>query len=425
MKYKLILIKSLIVLSTISFAQSNKDKQIEFSSSFITADITTTDKNTYHGIIKLGNNDILWTNLFQAKQISNKNIKNVPDEILKTRKNYSKVSVKWIVGIPFRETVLKNYQPVFSCDYSVLKRIEKKDNHILATLQSFEILKLKDKTGDLGYDIYVYNGISAEPIKIKWNNIESIEFKNVLSSNFNEPGLPLYGEVNSNGTSATGIINWDQQEKHNNEYLNGKSKEGKIEVPFKDIMKISKNRDQAIVELKSGNKINVASGWNELFSDFSNDIGPENLGIIVTKESVGKIKFSWKYFTNVSFKELPTTELESIKSFTYPEKLKGEIITKKGETYSGILIYNLYKERNVEYIYGYDLEGLLYAIPFQNVKSISPKNENFTLVHLKNDQKILLGNAQDVSHSNDGILVYNSDKPTYISWNDIETIQLF
>jgi len=34
--------------------------------------------------------------------------KNGPEQILKTRTNYSEKSVKWIVGIPFRETTLKS-----------------------------------------------------------------------------------------------------------------------------------------------------------------------------------------------------------------------------------------------------------------------------------------------------------------------------
>jgi len=423
MKYKLILIKSLIVFNTISFAQSSGEKQIKFSSNFITANVITNDNNVYHGIVKLGNNDLLWTNLFQAKFISNKHIENVPEEILKTRKNYSERSVKWIVGIPFRDTTLKDFQPVFSCDYAALNSIEKKNNYLIVKLQNQEILKLKDRAGDLGYDVYVYNDLSTDPIKIKWCDIKKVEFKKELNANIKELGIPLYGKVKSKESSYTGIINWDQQEKHNNEFLNGKNREGRYKIPFKEVSKISKDGDKAVIEIKSGNKINVSSGWVELFTDFSNDIGSENQGIIVTVESVGKIKYSWKHFYETYFSELPADKSENLKTTIYPEKLIGEIITKNGKTYSGILVYNLFKERNIEYLYGYDIEGLLYAIPFQNIKSVTPKNDQFTLVQLKNDQKLLLGNSNDVNNSNDGLLIYNSDKPSYISWNDIETIQ--
>ncbi len=122
---------------------------------------------------------------------------------------------------------------------------------------------------------------------------------------------------------------------------------------------------------------------------------------------------------------MPLQESNALKSFEYPVKIQTKITYKNGEYLTGFMVYNLHKERNVEYLYGYDIEGLLHAIPFAKISSITPKNKHYSIVELKNRKSLLLGNTMDTSEFNDGMLVYSNELATYIAWKEIQKIEIY
>ena len=98
------------------------------------------------------------------------------------------------------------------------------------------------------------------------------------------------------------------------------------------------------------------------------------------------------------------------------------MVTGSGEKISGKIIFDLDEQFDFEVIQGkyHDLE---YLLPLREVVKITPKNYDNSYVELRNGQKLLLGDAQDVSDRNDGILVFkgNSD-PQYIPWDEVEEV---
>ena len=90
---------------------------------------------------------------------------------------------------------------------------------------------------------------------------------------------------------------------------------------------------------------------------------------------------------------------------------------------AGLLVFDIDELLDVETLEGKD-NGLEYTIPFRNIKSIKPKNEDFSVVELRNGETLLLGDGRDVSMSNDGVLVFIKGKkePQHIRWKRIEQI---
>ena len=102
--------------------------------------------------------------------------------------------------------------------------------------------------------------------------------------------------------------------------------------------------------------------------------------------------------------------------------------TIKGQTYDMNARYkemiSIDEYMNIEMLDGEDA-GLVYQIPFKNISLIRPKNYDYTLVELKNGMELLLGESQDVTGRNGGVLVLDGEKKErYITWNEVESIHL-
>ena len=61
-------------------------------------------------------------------------------------------------------------------------------------------------------------------------------------------------------------------------------------------------------------------------------------------------------------------------------------------------------------------------IPFKYIREIAPKNYDNCSVTLTNGEKYLLGDSQDVSDKNQGVLVKKGGEIRYFSFEDIEKI---
>ena len=113
----------------------------------------------------------------------------------------------------------------------------------------------------------------------------------------------------------------------------------------------------------------------------------------------------------------------SYEDFPISEGLSGTVVTVDGDEYQGLLVYDLDEAWEFEILDGRD-DNVEFDIPFMNVKSIVPKNYNYSLVTLKNGETLLIGDERDVTDSNDGVLIFTSKngEPTYVKWSKIDEI---
>jgi hypothetical protein len=100
-------------------------------------------------------------------------------------------------------------------------------------------------------------------------------------------------------------------------------------------------------------------------------------------------------------------------------ELNGSIRTAEGDQLRGKIIFDLDEAYTFELLQGKD-DDIEYIIPFKNIERIVPQNYDYSEVILKNGKRIMLGDSQDVSDRNYGVLVYSANsQPVYVPWKDV------
>jgi len=374
-----------------------------------------TFENNYKGYIRWGDEEVFCFDYFNATKLDNPNDKNY------LRFNIDqKQGTSWLEGIDWDiRSIWKDQRPTirheFNCEFG--------------DIQSFEIqgdkkvrLKLRNgvelNVGGSGYnDIGTIVSILDEDlgeVKLRWNKIKKITFSLPADNNGPTFGKPIYGKVNTHRKgSFTGFVQWDKDERVENDLLDGKSNDGEVSIAFGKIDKIVKKDEGSSVSLNSGRQFYLTG---------SNDVNKSNRGIVVYGEGVGEIIVPWKSFVSLEIDKNITPHLDT--SRNEPAKhLEGQVFLYDNSMVTGKIIYDLDEAWQFETLEGED-DHIRYRIPFKNIKSIRPKNYDYSLVTLKNNDAILLGKLRDVSDENDGLLVILSEKdePQYVAWDQISEI---
>ena len=121
--------------------------------------------------------------------------------------------------------------------------------------------------------------------------------------------------------------------------------------------------------------------------------------------------------------DAPNSANTNYSAFKNITKLSGTVTTVDGETFQGEITYDLDEEYSFEMLQGKD-DDVEYIIPMGQIKSIKPRNYDYSNIVLKNGTELMLGESRDVSENNDGVLVFigGEKDPKYILWEDIEKI---
>jgi len=148
-----------------------------------------------------------------------------------------------------------------------------------------------------GILVYIPNKFS---IKIDWRDFDEIEFmEQYKAKNYDDyrPADRLYGTLETySGEKFEGYIQWDSDESHTCDILDGEYNRMEIKIEFAAIKEIRYNsKNSARVTLKSGETM-VLRG--------SNDVTSDNNGIVVSEKDDGKNGkvFFWNEFEKVTFK---------------------------------------------------------------------------------------------------------------------------
>ena len=191
---------------------------------------------------------------------------------------------------------------------------------------------------------------------------------------------------------------------------------GEQKVPFEKIARIEKERHGCLVTFKSGKQI---------FLDDSNDVDDGNRGVQVYVPELGSVKIDWTHFKSVDF-EWVDQGGPAYNAFEEPVGLNAEVILYDEQVKKGFMVFDIDEMWEMEFLDGSD-QGILYQIPFRNVRRIIPKNREFSMVELLNGERLLIGDEQDVSCLNDGLLLYRdrTKEPIHIDWDNISEIIYF
>ena len=253
-------------------------------------------------------------------------------------------------------------------------------------------------------------------IRFDWDDILRVDFHEAPEAADIPYGSLLYGTVRTvRRKQYTGYIQWDMDERNGDDILDGETRYGDQKIPFEKIASIEKiNNGKAVdVTFDSGRTITM---------DGSNDCEDGNRGIGIYAPELGSVEVEWDNFEQVTFETAP---LEGIhySDFTVAQGLQAEISTFDDDLYSGYIAYDMDELWDFELLDGDD-DAVKLQIPFRNILSIQPKNRLYSIVNLRDGQSLLLGERQDVSSKNEGIIIRTGDDgEIHVQWDLIDLIK--
>ncbi|HMJ69430.1 MAG TPA: hypothetical protein VK508_11060 [Cyclobacteriaceae bacterium] len=365
-----------------------------------------TNRNTYTGPIRWGKEEVLWTDLFNAAKTDKSFDKLVPKE--KSAESWG--DYNWSFGSIWED----NTQHQFTSQFGNFKEmVILNDEDVLIRLKNGGEIKVEDDGNDIGEKIQVMDP-ELGVISIDWDNIDRVEFLPTPTKLNQVFGMPLYGTVEGvRKEKYTGFIVWDNDERLTTDKLDGDSEDGDVSIPFSEIISIERRGGGSYVITKSGRELRLTG---------SNDVDDDNRGIFVVSPEVGVIKFSWESFRKLTL-AAPKNTGPSFNDFSMPRIMTGTISRLDGKDVTGQIVFDIDETMDFEIIEGVE-NDIEYFVPLKNIKSITPKNYDYSQVDLVSGQSLLLGEGRDVSARNAGLLVFEKGKkdPVYISWRKVNQI---
>ncbi len=402
-----------MLMTAILIAHPWEEAKAQDDSGFIYGTVTTHSGRRYIGQIRWGKEEAFWNDLLNSNKIANRYTKFLPKDKKDKDDDGSWLNIDWQF-LSIWDDKNSGSGHLFAMRFGDISSLEiKSGSTLLVGMKNGAKLKVQGGSNDIGTTLLVYDQEIGK-LRIKWSQIERVDFSPSPKRLRNKLGEPLFGVVETlrNG-KFEGYIQWDHDERISTDILDCDSKEGDLEIPFGNIKGIESRSNGCILTLKSN---------REMYVDGSNDVDRGNRGIIVTTVGVGKIDIPWKEFKKVTFK--PTNSSgPDYESYPRPKALRGKVKVIDGNTVSGLIVFDLDEAWDAELLDG-KIDNISYRVPFRNIKTIIPRNYNYSNVLLKNGEDLLLGDAQDVSENNGGLLVYSSrdEKPTYVRWKKIDEI---
>ena len=379
------------------------------SDEFIYGKVITESGETYKGFMRWGKEELAWHDVFNSVKADNKYSTNTRED-----KSFWK-DFSWNISSLW-EDKYSQVAHTFACFFGDIHGIyPDSGDRLQLELKNGTLLKLDGGSNDVGTTIQMHD-YELGLIKLDWNKIESIEFEQAPYFTKAPYGDLLYGVVNTYRKGQfEGYIKWDLDERVSTDVLDGYSDNGEQEIQFANIEAISKHKEGALVTLKSG---------REFFLRGTNDVNRGNRGIAIYSNGIGRIELGWEEFKDVQFKEA-YQKGPSYRDFSEPVGIKARVSTYDDDKLDGLIVFDVDERWELEFMDGDD-DKLKYQIPFRHIKTIHPKNKSYSLVELKNGDSLLLGEKQDVSYKNDGILLFKKSQkdPLHIPWSKIVEIRI-
>lgn len=380
---------------------------------FLYGRIITTAQESYEGSIRWGNEEVFWTDVFN----STKTVEHPPtyegeepekeeDLIISDggHQRFFELFLNWPSGAI----------RLFECQFGDIQSLKiTGSSRVDLELKNGHIFRLKGGSNDIGTSIRIAD-VRRGQNEIPWHQIREVHFIDPRGKKPFAFGDPLTGVVETIHGEFTGLVEWDQDERLDTDILNGTAGTESVKIPFSEIRAITKVPDGSTVELVDG-EVLLLTG--------SNDVNSENRGIVVAVEDIGRIEIPWEAFVRVTFDHHSEYNGPAYSDFPPARYLKGTVYDKTGEIFSGRLIFDQDESLDIEFLQG--KAGLIeYHIPFRNVLSVKPLDDNSSSVVLESGYRLTLSDMQDVSSSNDGIYILEDAASIYfIGWEEIDEIR--
>ncbi len=385
-----------------AFAKDNNE-------GFLYGRVVTESGSEYTGFLRWGTQEAFWDDLFHSGKEDLPFLDDLDDDQIRDlRKSKRRGFSLWK-----RWDVSYDISRMFISRFGDIKKIEPmgegEADVFMRTGSRYEVSGVAD---DVTSKIHV-NDATMGDIELHWDRIELIEFMPAPGSA--DPGVwRLHGTVDTDEGEFEGYIQWDKQECINTDKLDGDTDDGDVSIEMGRIRSIESNgRRSSTVTLKDGRSIKLSG---------SNDVNSENRGIMVEDSRYGRVTIGWRAFEKITFSE-PDGSGDGYDE--YPERgpLNGTVTDDRGKTYKGRIVIDLDEAEGWEILNG-DVGHVDFDIPLFMVRMLEPRGHDECRVTLRNGEKLILEDGQDVSDQNAGVLVFTGGgDPKYIEWDEVEKIE--
>ncbi|MGV3507724.1 MAG: hypothetical protein ACO1N7_00440 [Sphingobacteriaceae bacterium] len=405
-----ILIRSYICLfisTLLSFSALAQNEGI------IYGEIVLKDKSSFVGPIRWSGGQLLWSDILLVSKTNSYILKYLNKTQLNRLNDKSgNQSLDWQFMNLWKDKMPERKDELL-CRFGDIASI-----HITGTAQAQIYLKSGSKirvetneneSRHLGKDITIYD---EKLRKIKWEQISRINFRGTPEDFKPFKGL-LYGTVSTSAGVLTGFIQWDKMKFLSNQKLKGKigNSTETSEYKFATIHAIEKRDKGALIKFHSDEKV---------FLKNSRDVNSSNRGMVVMNPVWGRAIVEWEAFHSVRLLDVPKDL--GYEAYPKPKKIYSTVSTTDGKMYKGNCTFDLDEEWNMELLEG-SSNNVHFQIPFSQVSKLAPVGDNESRVVLKNDKVLNLGNHNDVTNKNWGLIVWLiNSKYQYIPWNKVNEI---
>ncbi len=408
MKTKFLAALVILLLSGIMMPEA----QAQGDEGFIYGKVYTIGGEVYEGQIRWGKEEAFWFDFFNATKPRNKYLGYLSREEMDDLERYKKHwAERWAERV--FDSNNSRFGHTFVCQFGDIKSLTVRGrNRVTLELRNGKEYKLDDGSNDVGARIRVLDSELGE-ISIKWDRLDKVEFMDTPKKLDQRMGEPIYGTVYTRDGEITGYIQWDHDERLSTDKLDGETRDDDMSIPFGSIRSIEKSGRGVELVTKRGREMYL---WG------SNDVDKDNRGIIVNTPGMGRVDIPWKEFDKVEFLD-ETKDMPRYKDYGKPKSLAGTVTMINGDSFTGKIVFDLDEAYDFEILNG-ENDDIEYFIPFRAVKLIKPKNYYFSQVNLIDGEQLLIGDSQDLSDKNYGIIVFESeDEYKYIPWEKVEEIK--
>jgi hypothetical protein len=379
--------------------------------------ITTTDGDTYEGIIRWDKNEASWVDILDGTRERESSADDA-DTPRKKHRDRTRIEILGLKIGDDGDDVEFSSSSQAGIRIGHIKSIRPDgDDAADIILKSGRKVHMEADGSDLGSgirEIIVEDKHEGET-ELAWEDIELVEFLPAKVDAESMLGDRLYGTVTTRrGDQYTGFVAWDADEAFGTDVLDGETKDRTRKIRFDKIASIERySSDGASITLKNGEQL-VLRG--------TNDVNDGNRGIVVCDPAFGQVVVDWDQFEKLDF-QTPTKQV-GYDQFDGGRPLHGTVQTEEGDKYTGTIKWDDDESNTWEMING-EFRDVRFEIEFGLIKSIEKQSSSTSLVTVSDGRTFRLRGSNDVDESNRGIYIQMpNNKTVRVDWEDFTRLDL-
>ena len=371
---------------------------------FLYGTVETENDHTYKGLLRWGNEEGFWDDLFNSTK------EDLP--YLKDHGRDERSRIK-VLGVTVGYRYDYSSSRMFIVRFGDIDELRPgRGDRVDVVMKNGEVYEVDGGSNDIGGKVTVFDDSLGE-VTLNWEKIEKVTFE-AAPAGITPPAYRLHGKLETEDGTFEGFIQWDSQECMSTDRLDGDTDDADLSIEMGKIESIEKRSSRSSsVKLKDGRQI-VLRG--------SNDVDSSIRGIFVEDERFGRVKVSWDAFESLEFTDVRKSG-RGYADYKPATHLRGKVTDYDEKTYSGPMVFDLDETESWELLNG-SLDGVEYFIPFDMIQSIRPGRHDTSELTLRNGIELELEDGQDVAERNAGIVIMrgDSEREVYIPWRDVEQI---